>query len=118
MAKTIKIMDGYRVAVDGNIEEFRDAPWKDVMDFLNIPNDEHLRDELFRVFFCQRFLNLSDAYCKRDKDGRVIEGHTVIISVIPVDDREYLDELVEEREQTVKERDELIKERVEIQKGA
>lgn len=118
MAKTIKIMDGYRVAVDNDIEEFRDAPWNDVMDFLNIPNDEHLRDELFRVFFCQRFLNLSDAYCKRDKDGRVIEGHTVIISVIPVDDREYLDELVEEREQTVKERDELIKERDEIQKGA
>ena len=86
MAKTIKIMDGYRVTVDNNVEEFRDAPWNDVMDFLNIPNDEHLRDELFRVFFCQGFLNLSDAYSKRDNDGRVIEGHTVKIHVIPVDE--------------------------------
>lgn len=83
MAKTIKIMNGYRVAVDNNVEEFRDSPWADVMDYLNIPKDEELRDELFRVFFCQGFLNLSDAYSKRDEEGRVIEVHTVKINVIP-----------------------------------
>ena len=86
MAKTIKIMDGYRVTVDNDVEEFREHNWDDVMDYLNIPNDKELRDGLFRVFFCQGYLNLSDAYCKRDEDGRVIEGHTVEIHVIPVDE--------------------------------
>lgn len=106
MAKTIKIMDGYRVTVDKDVQEFREHNWDDVMDYLNIPKEKDLRMDLFRKFFGFGFLDLSEAY----------SGHTVIISVIPVDDREYLDELVEEREQTVKERDELIKERDEIQK--
>lgn len=106
MAKTIKIMDGYRVAVDGEIEEFREHNWNDVMDYLNIPKDKYLRMGLFRKFFGFGFLDLSEAY----------SGHTVIISVIPVDDRAYYDELLEEREKTVKERDELIKKIDEIQK--
>lgn len=91
MAKTIKIAEGFKVTVDGYVKEFRHDGkktvgeyWNDGMDFLNIPKDEKLRDELFCVFFCQGFLNLSDAYSKRDADGRVIEGHTVKINVIPV----------------------------------
>lgn len=86
MAKTIKIMNGYRVTFDGEAKEFRENTWGDVMEYMNIPNDKELRDGLFRVFFCQGYLNLSDAYCKRDEDGRVIEGHTVEIHVIPVDE--------------------------------
>ena len=105
MAKTIKIMNGYRVAVDGDIEEFREHNWNDVMDYLNIPKDKDLRMDLFRKFFGFGFLDLSEAY----------SGHTVIISVIPVDDRAYYNELLEERDKTVKERDELMDE---IQKGA
>lgn len=87
MAKTIKLAEGFKVTVDGYVKEFRHDEkknWNDGMDFLNIPKDEKLRDELFRVFFCQGFLNLSDAYSTRDADGRVIEGHTVKINVIPV----------------------------------
>lgn len=106
MAKTVKIMNGYRVAVDGEIKEFREHNWDDVMDYLNIPKEKELRMDLFREFFGFGFLDLSKAY----------DGHTVIISVIPVDDRAYYEELLEERKQTIKERDEIQKKIDEIQK--
>lgn len=74
MAKTIKIMDGYRVTVDNDVEEFREHNWDDVMDYLNIPKDNDLRMDLFRKFFGFGRLDLSEAY----------QGHYVCINVIPV----------------------------------
>ena len=74
MAKTIKIMDGYRVTVDNDVEEFREHNWDDVMDYLNIPKDKDLRMDLFRKFFGFGRLDLSEAY----------QGHYVCINVIPV----------------------------------
>lgn len=74
MAKTIKIMDGYRVTVDKDVQEFREHNWDDVMDYLNIPKDKELRMDLFRKLFGFGWLDLSEAY----------QGHDVCISVIPV----------------------------------
>lgn len=74
MAKTIKIMNGYRVTVDKDVQEFREHNWDDVMDYLNIPKDKDLRMDLFRKFFAFWRLDLSEAYL----------GHYVCINVIPV----------------------------------
>ena len=74
MEKTIKIMDGYRVTVDNDVEEFREHNWDDVMDYLNIPKEKDLRMDLFRKFFAFGKLDLSEAY----------QGHYVCINVIPV----------------------------------
>lgn len=74
MAKTIKIMDGYRVTVDNDIKEFRKHNWDYVMNYLNIPKDKDMRMDLFREFFCFGRLDLSPWY----------EGHYVCINVIPV----------------------------------
>jgi hypothetical protein len=74
MAKTIKIMDGYRVTVDNDVEEFREHNWDDVMDYLNIPKEKDLRMDLFRKFFAFGKLDLSEAY----------QGHRLVITWIPV----------------------------------
>ena len=74
MAKTIKIMNGYRVTVDKDVQEFREHNWDDVMDYLDIPKDKDLRMDLFRKFFAFGRLDLSEAY----------SGHHVCINVIPV----------------------------------
>ena len=74
MAKTVKIMNGYRVTVDKVVQLFREHNWDDVMDYLNIPKDKDLRMDLFRKFFAFGSLDLSPAY----------QGHYVCINVIPV----------------------------------
>ena len=81
MAKTIKLAEGFKVNVDGDIKEFRHDGkktvgeyWNDGMDYLNIPKDKDLRDGLFRKFFAFGRLDLSEAY----------QGHYVCINVIPV----------------------------------
>ena len=74
--KTIKIMDGIKLEVDGEFFEFRDEPWDNVMDAINMYKDEALRSDLFRKFFAFGFLDLSEAY----------PSHTVKISAIPVSD--------------------------------
>lgn len=74
MAKTIKIMDGYKVNVDNDIKEFKEHNWDDVMDYLNIPKDKAMRMDLFRHIFAFGVLDLSKAY----------GSHKVIVSVIPV----------------------------------
>lgn len=74
MAKTIKIMEGFKLTVDDQEYEYRDEPWDQVMDDINIPKDNDLRMDLFRKFFAFGRLDLSEAY----------QGHYVCINVIPV----------------------------------
>lgn len=74
MAKTIKIMEGFKLTVDDQEYEYRDEPWDQVMDDINIPKDEDIRKDLFRKFFAFGKLDLSEAY----------QGHYVCINVIPV----------------------------------
>lgn len=74
MTKTIKIMEGFKLTVDDQEYEYRDEPWDQVMDDINIPEDEDIRKDLFRKFFAFGKLDLSEAY----------QGHYVCINVIPV----------------------------------
>ena len=76
MAKTIKIMDGFKLTVDDQEYEYRTphAVWDELMDDINIPKDKDLRTDLFRKFFAFGVLDLSEAY----------QGHYVCINVIPV----------------------------------
>lgn len=91
MARTIKFAEGFKLVFDGMVTEFRDGDdrtvgekWSECMDTINIPCDLNLRADLFAHLFAFGYLNLSDAYCKKDKRGRVTEGHTVEITFIPV----------------------------------
>ena len=83
MAKTIKLAEGFKITVDGDVKEFRHDGektvgeyWNDGMDYLNIPKDENLRGELFRKFFAFNFLDLTEAYRPHYK--------LVRIDIIPV----------------------------------
>ena len=71
--KTIKLYDGYRVYFDGEVQDFKEHNWDDVMDFINMFKDKEMRMELFRQIFCFGILDLSEAY----------NGHKLIISLIP-----------------------------------
>lgn len=71
--KTTKLYDGYRLTVDNETEDFIDKPIDEVWDRINIPKDEVMRGELFRVIFGFGKLDLSEAY----------KGHTVIVELIP-----------------------------------
>lgn len=75
--KTIKLYDGYRLTVDNETEDFIDKPIKEVWDRINIPKDENMRGELFRVLFAFGKLDLSEAY----------KGHTVIVNLIPTTEK-------------------------------
>ena len=71
--KTIKIAEGTRVIVDGEAFDFFEGTgFAEACECINIP--EEYRNDLFRVFFAQGYLDLSEAY----------EGHTVRMELIPV----------------------------------
>lgn len=70
--KTIKIAEGTRLKVDGKVYNFYGNGFEEACDAINIPED--YRNDLFRVFFAQGCLDLSNAY----------EGHTVRMELIPV----------------------------------
>ena len=80
-SKTIKFAEGFKIDFDGNIKEFRQngkkavgQRWNDGMDYLRIPKDKNLRDDLFRKFFAFGVLDLTEAY----------QGHRCVVSWIPV----------------------------------
>lgn len=72
--RTIKIAEGTRLKVDGEVYDFLGNGFEEACDAINIP--EEYRNDLFRVFFAQGYLDLSEAY----------EGHTVTMELIPVKD--------------------------------
>lgn len=71
MSKTIKIADGTRVIVDGEVYDFKPFGFDEACEAIHIP--EECKQDLFRELFCRRRIDLSEAYTK----------HTVIMELIP-----------------------------------
>lgn len=69
--KTIKIADGTRLVLDGEVYDFYGNGFPEACEAINIP--EEYRNDLFRVFFAQGYLDLSEAY----------PNHSVFLTLIP-----------------------------------